>query len=195
MNTEAIVQEAHWTTSLSIESPIGKKLFEQHAKDYATIADWWANSESGEDMLTVLEALSYANATALRLLACQFIRETYADDNTPLWGILSKEDQHAVEVAELYANGDATEEELYKADPLSEEATWNPLCGIGGEVLWESAMTAARRAAWRSILVPRAYLRRANGHLLLESKNDKLHATIIRRFISASDASTFFNQQ
>jgi len=195
MNTEAIVQEAHWTTSLSIESPISKKLFERHAKDYATIADWWANSESGEDMLTVLEALSYANATTLRLLACQFIRETYTENNTPLWGILSKEDQNAIEVAERYANGEATEEELYKADPLSKEAAWNPIYGIGGEALWESAMTAARRAAWCSILVPRAYSRRKNGHLRLENRNDKLHANIIRRFISASDVSFLLNQQ
>ena len=55
--------------------------------------------------------------TALRKLACRFVRETPLADGRKVWDLLTDErSRKAVEVAELYADGKATKEELRVAD-------------------------------------------------------------------------------
>ena len=51
--------------------------------------------------------------TVLRKLACRFVRETPLSDGRKVWDLLTDErSRKAVEVAELYADGKATYEEL-----------------------------------------------------------------------------------
>lgn len=54
--------------------------------------------------------------SVLRKLACRFIRETPLSDGRKVWDLLTDErSRKAVEVAELYADGKATYEELHAA--------------------------------------------------------------------------------
>ncbi len=55
--------------------------------------------------------------TVLRKLACRFVRETPLHDGRKVWDLLTDErSRKAVEVAERYADGKATEQELAAAD-------------------------------------------------------------------------------
>ena len=54
--------------------------------------------------------------TVLRKLACRFVRETPLSDGRKVWALLTDErSRQAVEVAELYADGKATDGELQAA--------------------------------------------------------------------------------
>ena len=59
----------------------------------------------------------------LRKLACRFVRETPLTDGRKVWDLLTDErSRKAVEVAELYADGKATYEELHAADAAAYDA-------------------------------------------------------------------------
>ncbi len=59
----------------------------------------------------------------LRKLACRFIRETPLSDGSKIWDLLTDErSRKAVEVAESYADGKATYEELEAADAAAARA-------------------------------------------------------------------------
>jgi hypothetical protein len=61
--------------------------------------------------------------SSLRKLACRFIRETPLADGRKVWNLLTDErSRNAVEVAELYADGKATYEELQAACAAADAA-------------------------------------------------------------------------
>jgi hypothetical protein len=72
----------------------------------------------------------------LRLFACDCVRYTPIGDGRTVWDLLTDErSRNAVEVAERYANGDATEDELNAARDAAWYSAW-------------AAGAAARDAAW-----------------------------------------------
>ena len=79
--------------------------------------------------------------STLRKLACRFVRETSLADGRKVWDLLTDErSRRAVEVAERYADGKATAQELAAADA----AAYAVVCG--GAAAY--AATAARDAAY-----------------------------------------------
>ena len=73
----------------------------------------------------------------LRLFACKCVRE--------VWHLLTdKRSRKAVEVAELYAVGEATDEELAAAGA----AAWAAAGAAARAAAWATARDAARAAAW-----------------------------------------------
>ena len=81
----------------------------------------------------------------LRLFACKCVRE--------VWHLLTDErSRKAVEVAELYAVGEATDEELAAAWAAAwaaaRDAAWGSARDAAGAAAWGSALAAALAAAW-----------------------------------------------
>ena len=88
---------------------------------FESLADLWDNCHRSDWMLWLLDRVGYENDRDLRLFACACVRA--------IWDKLTDErSRRAVEVAEKYAFGDATDEELVAA--------------------WDAAGDAARAAAW-----------------------------------------------
>src|SRR5574343_1418068 len=74
----------------------------------------------------------------LRLFACACVRE--------IWHLLTDErSRNAVEVAERYAHGQATDEEL----TASGDAAWYAANNASGDAAWHAANNASGDAAWR----------------------------------------------
>jgi hypothetical protein len=123
----------------------------------------WALSVS-EDMADVWEALieqgkhgwlvwtatrpEVFSDSILRKLACRFIRETPLSDGRKVWDLLTDErSRKAVEVAELYANGKATAQEL-EAVRVAACAAW--AAGLDSVWLTAGSADATVRAATRA---------------------------------------------
>ncbi len=86
--------------------------------------------------------------STLRKLACRFVRETPLHDGRKVWDLLTDErSRRAVEVAELYADGKATYEELYAADDAAEAV----VCG-GAAAAYDAAYVATRAVAYAAAL-------------------------------------------
>jgi hypothetical protein len=90
------------------------------------------------DLQKMLEFLrGRASARKLRLFACACCRST--------WHLLTDErSRRAVEVAERYADGEATGEEMAAARAAAEVVALDPT----GDDAWEAAEAVARDAAW-----------------------------------------------
>jgi len=102
----------------------------EEARDWAqgkNLATAWVTCNRPDWMLWLLDEVGYRDDRTLRLFACWCVRQETC------WSLLSDErSRAAVEVAERYARGDATDEEL--------SAAW--------AAAWAAARAAARAAAW-----------------------------------------------
>ena len=86
-----------------------------------------------------LKALDLLTDRERRLIACRCVRETPLSDGRRVWDLLTEErSRQAVAVAERYAVGDATEEQLADA--------WNA-ARVAAYAAWAAAWDAARAAA------------------------------------------------
>ena len=104
------------------------------------LATAWEDCESPGWMLWLCDHAGISDAT-MRMLACRFVRETPMGDGRTVWDLLTDErSRTAVEVAERYARGEATAEELRSAWAAAEAAAW-----AAAEAAWADA--AAERAA------------------------------------------------
>lgn len=99
----------HWTDLIKATA---SDRFIDNAKKHATVSDWWNECHDAKEMLWVLETIGYNNTQVLRLLACRIVRETRVDDTRTVWDLLDEHCRAAIIVAERYANGEVTEEEL-----------------------------------------------------------------------------------
>jgi hypothetical protein len=103
-----------------------------------TLAAAWAECPRSDWMLWLLEMLGYADRRVLRLFACWCVRQE------PCWSLLADErSRSAVEMAERYARGEATGDELAAACDAACDA-----CDAACDAAWSAARSAARAAAW-----------------------------------------------
>lgn len=92
-----------------------------------------------EDRLWVVIGL--LDDSTRRLLVCQLVRRTPLADGRTVWDLLTDErSRNVVEVAERFANGEATAVELDAAWVAARDATW--------DVSRAAAKAASRAAAW-----------------------------------------------
>ena len=85
---------------------------------------------------------------ALRKLACRFVRETPLHDGRKVWVLLVDErSRKAVEVAEAYADGKATKEDLEAARAAAAYAAYTAACAAAHAAAYDAALDAARAAA------------------------------------------------
>ena len=88
--------------------------------------------------------------STLRKLACRFVRETPLHDGRKVWDLLIDErSRKAVEVAELYANGKATAQEL-EAARVAAFAAW-----ATARAAADATVRAATRATVRAAFAAR----------------------------------------
>jgi hypothetical protein len=90
-----------------------------------------------KDALWVVLRPELIDGRTVRLFACWCVRHTPIGDGKTTWNLLDDErSRHAVEVAERYAHGEATDEEL------------NAARSAARIVAWSAAWSAAESAAW-----------------------------------------------
>lgn len=126
--------------------------FTQYATSVSDeMADVWdAMIERGEDyaLLWVMEQPGVFAESVLRKLACQFIRETPLVDGRKVWDLLTDErSRKAVEVAESYADGKATDSELSCAYDAAYAAAYAAVDAAADAAVDAAAYEAAARAA------------------------------------------------
>jgi len=113
----------------------------------------WTTCNRSDWMLWLLDALGYRDDRTLRLFACWCVKQE------PCWSLLSDErSRTAVEVAERYARGEATDEELaaaceaaWAAEDAAEAAAWAAASAAASAAARDARATAraaARAAAW-----------------------------------------------
>jgi hypothetical protein len=86
---------------------------------------------------------------ALRLFACWSVRNTPLADGRKVWDLLTDErSRSAVEVAERYAVGAASDEELAASWAAARAAAWDAARDAAWDAARAAAWDAARAAAW-----------------------------------------------
>jgi len=112
---------------------------------YDTLEEAWENCDRADWMLWALKAIDYKNDKQLRLYACKCARD--------VWDKMTDErSRNAVRVAERYARGKATDEELSAACSAAYSAAWSEAYDAARSdaysVAKSAAKSAARSAAW-----------------------------------------------
>ncbi len=139
-----------------------KEFLKKH--DACTGGAKWALSISG-DMADVWDAMieqgkhewlvwtatrpGVFSDSTLRKLACRFVRETPLADGRKVWDLLTDErSRRVVEVAERYADGKATAQELAVADAAAARAA---AYDVARAAAYDAARDAARNAAYDAV--------------------------------------------
>ena len=105
------------------------------AKAYRTPSAAWEACNRVDWMLWAINALDISDPKKNQLFACACVRETPLPDGRKVWDLLTDErSRRAVEVGELFANGQATEAARSAARSAALSA-------------WLSAWSAAARSA------------------------------------------------
>lgn len=180
----------HWTDYIKgiIRTPDGRW--------YNTLADWWEEVRNGNDMLWLLSRLGYRNYRTLRLLAVRFVRETEVGGGRTAWDILNDDSRQAVIVAEQYANGEATAEQLSNA----RESAWGSVrlatttsaaasaSTAAWATVWSSADHAASSAAWGVVWAAAAS--NTSGYAAAQSQ----HAVIVHEMILFAEVQELYDR-
>ena len=141
---------AHWALSVSNDmSVVWEALLQQGRHEWLV----WAATRSGV----------FPDST-LRKLECRFVRETPLADGRKVWDLLVDErSRRAVEVAEAYAAGNATDDDLDAARSAADaahaaadaayaaaayDAACNAACNAADDAARVAAYAAARAAAY-----------------------------------------------
>ena len=83
----------------------------------------WATCPRSDWMIWALHRIDFKDERKFRLCACQCVRETPLADGRTLWDLLTDErSRNAVEVAERFAEGKATDDERSAAIAAAADA-------------------------------------------------------------------------
>jgi hypothetical protein len=128
------------------------------ANDITTLAQAWDKCHQADWMLWLYKKdIIKIDDRTLRLFACRCVRETPIGDGRTVWDLLTdKRSRNAIEVAEKYANGEVTDEELSAArsaawaaaEAVAWAAAWAVAHSAAWDAAWDVARAAARAAAW-----------------------------------------------
>lgn len=140
----------HWTDAVTNGGSIDRFM---DARQYATVSDWWQECNNSDFMLWFLAEIRYRDKRTLRLLSVRFVREIRLEDGRTVWDLLPDErSRQAVIIAERFANGEATQEELKSASAMAEAVEAK---NTGRDIGWGrrdavqiAARGAAQAAAW-----------------------------------------------
>lgn len=123
------------------------------AGKYRSASAAWKACKNPEWMLWALQNSGIkVNDKKLRLFACTCVRETPLADGRKVWDLLTDErSRRAVEVAERFARGEATQEELAAAWAAAKDAAWAAAKGAAWDAAWAAVWAAAMDAAWDTV--------------------------------------------
>jgi hypothetical protein len=114
------------------------------SKEYDNLQDAWDNCKKSDWMIWIINKMDWSNDKDLRLMAVGFARKVQH---------LMKDERSliALDVAERYANGEATNEELdaarAAASAAARDAARAAACAAARAAAWDAASAAARDAA------------------------------------------------
>ena len=107
----------------------------------------WATCNRPDWMIWLLHELGHKDDQAYRLYACWCVRNTPLADGRTVWDLLTDErSKNAVVVAERFARGEATSEELDAARDAARDAAWDAARDAAWAAAWDAAWDAARDA-------------------------------------------------
>ena len=139
----------------------------------------WTTCNRSDWMLWLLDALGYRDDRTLRLFACWCVKQE------PCWSLLSDErSRTAVEVAERYARGEATDEELAAARDAARDAWYaaevaaEAAAEVAAEAAAEVAAWAAARDAWYAAEVAAEAAGAAAGAAAWAAQADRLREVV-----------------
>ena len=121
--------------------------FAASAKDLRTA---WETCKRADWMLWGLRKIGFSDDKKMRLFACACIRLTPAGKGKTVWDLLNDErSRNAVVVAERYANGEATGEELKAAAYAAAYAAQSDL--LRQWISWDEVEKALKEYQERTI--------------------------------------------
>jgi hypothetical protein len=126
------------------------------ANGYESLEQAWNECKRSDWMLWLDREMDLFTDKERRLMACQFVRKTPIGDGKTVWDLLTDErSRNAVIVAERFANGEATEEELATARDAAMDAARAAASAAWADVR-DAASAAARDAASAAASAARA---------------------------------------
>lgn len=182
------VEERQLQRFLAKFQPLPHRDFKKLARNNRTLSEVWNACDRSDWMLWMLDCIEFKPATGLRLFAC------YCAKQSPI----IESDLRLVNVigaAERFAKGEATPEELMKAqqeayvvlaeakrknDPLAEAAAW-----VATSTAKEDAYTAAYDAGIYAVTI--AELRGFNSKDVRKRQADRLRRIIENPFAPQDD--------
>ena len=85
----------------------------------------WLTCKRSDWMIWLLKKLDFQDDRACRLYACRCVRDTLLADGRKVWDLLTDpRSRKAVEVAERFANGQTSQEEMAAAGAAARDAVW-----------------------------------------------------------------------
>jgi len=117
----------------------------EFASQFPDLQSAWNACRRPDWMFWLLEKIGYRDGKALHLFVCHCVKEIPLADGRTVWDLLTDErSRNAVIVAERFAAGEATREELdaaaRDASAAARDAAW--------AATWAAAEAAAEAAAW-----------------------------------------------
>ena len=143
---------------MKTKKPTTLELLEKHgacpeatewAKPFKSPSNAWKKCKNPQWMLWALSKLGKLDEKRARLFAVKCIRETPLNDGRVVLDLLTDQrSRDAVDVAERFANGAATESELSAARSAARSAAGSAAGSAAWSAAWSAARSAAGSAAW-----------------------------------------------
>ena len=144
------------------------------AEKYTTWEQIIGKCERSDWLLWLDNKMNILDDKERRLLAVHFVRTTPLLDGRAVYDLLTDErSRKALVVAERFAKGRATSEELAAVEAAAEDAAWAAEAAAGAAA-WAAAGTAAGAAAGDAAGVHQAkYIQRKYGKRIIATLNAK----------------------
>ena len=119
----------------------------EFAAKFKTMAEVWDACPRADWLIWILDKLEIRDDKKLSLFGCWCVRHTQLADGRTVWDLLTDErSRKAVEVAEAFARGEATQEQLVAARDAARAALAAAWDAARADA-WDAALAAAWDAA------------------------------------------------